>query len=80
MRLTEKSDKGYTSNDTASAVEKLGKLEDMLQDLTREYEKTVDLIEDMKTKGKSKTVTYHQLIATKMTLQNIITRFDIYLR
>ena len=54
------------------------KLEKMLQSTLDEYSITVNKMEKLKAENKTKTVTYKQLMATKLTLQNIISRYEIY--
>ncbi|MDD5899436.1 MAG: hypothetical protein PUC73_00785 [Lachnospiraceae bacterium] len=54
------------------------KFERMLQDTLDEYNDVVNKMEKLKTENKSKTATYKQLLAKKLTLQNIIARYDIY--
>ena len=54
------------------------KFEKMLQATLDEYRITVDKMERLKSENKVKTVTYKQLMATKMTLQNLISRYEIY--
>lgn len=54
------------------------KFEKMLQDVQTEYELTLSKMERLKTEGKTKTVSYRQLMSTKLTLQNILSRYEIY--
>ena len=54
------------------------KFEIMLQDVQKEHELTLSKMEKLKTEGKTKTVTYKQLMSTKLTLQNILSRYKIY--
>lgn len=54
------------------------KFEKMLQDVQTEYELTLGKMEKLKTEGKTKTITYRQLMSTKLTLQNILSRYEIY--
>lgn len=54
------------------------KFEKMLQSTLDEYSITVNKMEKLKAENKTKTVTYKQLMATKLTLQNIISRYEIY--
>lgn len=54
------------------------KFEKMLQDVQTEYELTLSKMEKLKTEGKTKTVSYRQLMSTKLTLQNILSRYEIY--
>ena len=54
------------------------KFEKMLQGVQEEYDVTISKMEKLKTEGKTKTVTYRQLMSTKLTLQNILSRYEIY--
>ena len=54
------------------------RFEKMLQPTLDEYSITVNKMEKLKAENKTKTVTYKQLMATKLTLQNIISRYEIY--
>ncbi len=54
------------------------KFEEMLQAIQKEYDDTVSKMEKMKVEGKSKTVTYKQLMSTKLMLQNMLSRYEIY--
>ena len=59
-------------------AEREEKFEKMLQSTLDEYSITVNKMEKLKAENKTKTVTYKQLMATKLTLQNIISRYEIY--
>ena len=54
------------------------KFEKMLQAIQTEYNDTVSKMEKLKMEGKTKTVTYKQLMGTKVTLQNMLSRYEIY--
>lgn len=54
------------------------KFEKMLLDIVKEYEATVCKMEKLKAEGKAKSVTYKQLMSTKLTLQNMLSRYEIY--
>ena len=54
------------------------KFEKMLRDIQKEYTITVGKMEKLKTENKTKTVTYKQLMSTKLTLQNMLSRYEIY--
>ena len=54
------------------------KFEKMLQGVREEYDVTISKMEKLKTEGKTKTVTYRQLMSTKLTLQNMLSRYEIY--
>ena len=50
----------------------------MYADLLREREGVLAKLEDLRTAGKQRGATYQQLLAQKLTLQNLIGRFEIY--
>ena len=52
--------------------------EKMLSSVLSEYEDVLGKMEKLKAENKVKTVTYKQLMSTKLTLQNIISRYEIY--
>ena len=52
--------------------------EKMLSSVLSEYEDVLGKMEKLKAENKVKTVTYKQLMATKLTLQNMISRYEIY--
>ena len=52
--------------------------EKMLSSVLSEYEDVLGKMEKLKAENKVKTVTYKQLMATKLTLQNIISSYEIY--
>ena len=54
------------------------KFERMLQATLDVYDDVVMKMEKLKAENKMKTVTYKQLMASKLTLQNIISRYEIY--
>lgn len=54
------------------------KFEKMLRATLEEYDDVVRKMEKLKAENKIKTVTYKQLMASKLTLQNIITRYELY--
>lgn len=54
------------------------KFEKMFRAVMKEYDDTIIKMEQLKGEGKNKTVTYKQLMATKLNLQNIISRYEIY--
>lgn len=54
------------------------KFERMLQAVQEEYADTVRKMEKLKAENKSKTVTFKQLLSTKLTLRNILSRYKIY--
>lgn len=54
------------------------KFERMLQAVQEEYVDTVRKMEKLKAENKSKTVTFKQLLSTKLTLQNILSRYRVF--
>ncbi len=54
------------------------KFEKMFQAIQKEYTETVNKMEKLKMEGKVKTVTYRQLTSTKIMLQNMLSRYEIY--
>lgn len=54
------------------------KFEKMLQAIQNEYNDTVSKMEKLRVEDKTKTVTYKQLMGTKVALQNMLSRYEIY--
>lgn len=54
------------------------KFEKMLQAVQEEYETVCGKMETLKAEGKTKTVTYKQLMSRKLTLQNMLAMYEIY--
>ena len=54
------------------------KFEKMLQSIKDQYSDTEDKMEKLKAEGKSKTVTYKQLMTNKLTLGNMLALYKIY--
>lgn len=54
------------------------KFEKMLQAVQKEYDVTLNKMEKLKVEDKTKTITYKQLMSTKLTLQNILSMYEIY--
>ena len=73
-RLTIPTEDGYEA-DSLMAIERLGRLEDVIDRLNREYEQTISALERLA--GKEKTATYKQLWANKMALQELFIRLGI---
>lgn len=78
-RYTIKTENGYTAADTEKAVRRLACFENMYASLENELSDTVSKMEKLKSEGKTKSVTYKQLFANKLTLMNIISRIEVYL-
>ena len=57
---------------------RLQQFEKMLSAVQTEYENIVRQMEELKEKGKIRSVTYQQLLARKMTYQNMISMYELY--
>ena len=57
---------------------RLQQFEKMLAAVQKEYENIVRQMEDLKEKGKIRSVTYQQLLARKMTYQNMLSMYELY--
>ena len=73
QRLTVPTEDGYQA-DGLMAIERLGRLEDVIDRLQKEYAQTLDALERLSTHGKEKTATYQQLWANKMGLKELLLR------
>ena len=54
------------------------KFEKMLQAIQTEYQTTIEKMERLKRENKTKTVTYRELLGNKLTLQNILSWYEVY--
>lgn len=54
------------------------KFERMLQNVQKRYTDTVQKMEQLKDAGKTKSVTYKQLMAEKLTLHKMLSMYQIY--
>ena len=61
-----------------SDLERLAAYDRMYADLLREREKVLADMDRLRAAGKNWGATYQQLLAQKLTLQNLIGRFEIY--
>ena len=61
-----------------SDLERLAAYDRMYADLLKERDKVQSDMEKLRAAGKNKGATYQQLLAQKLTLQNLIGRFEIY--
>ena len=61
-----------------SDLERLAAYDRMYADLLKEREKVLADMEKLRSAGKNKGATYQQLLAQKLTVQNLIGRFEIY--
>ena len=59
-------------------LERLAAYDRMYADLVREREQVLSNMERLRAAGKNRGVTYQQLLAQKLTVQNLIGRFEIY--
>ena len=73
QRLTVPTEQGYQA-DGLMAIERLGRLEDVIERLQKEYTQTLDALERLAAQGKEKTATYQQLRANKLSLRELLTR------
>ena len=58
--------------------ERLAAYDRMYADLLRERDKVLSDMDRLREAGKQKGATYQQLLAQKLTLQNLIGRFEVY--
>jgi len=58
--------------------ERLEAFEKMLQNVNDRYSDIISKMEKLKAEGKIKSVTYNQLMAEKLSLQKIISMYEIY--
>lgn len=72
-RLTKKTESGYEA-DGLMAIERLGRLEDVIDRLQGEYDQTVTAMQRLSEQGKEKTATYKQLWANKAALKETLIR------
>ena len=61
-----------------SDLERLAAYDRMYADLLKERDKVLADMEKLRAAGKNKGVTYQQLLAQKLTVQNLVGRFEIY--
>ena len=61
-----------------SDLERLAAYDRMYADLLKERDKVLSDMEKLRAAGTNKGATYQQLLAQKLTLQNLIGRFEIY--
>ena len=59
-------------------LERLAAYDRMYADLLREREQVLSNMERLRAAGKNRGVTYQQLLAQKLTVQNLIGRFETY--
>ena len=73
QRLTVPTEDGYQA-DGLMAIERLGRLEDVIDRLQKEYTQTQEALERLAVQGKQKSATYQQLWANKMSLNDLLLR------
>ena len=61
-----------------SDLERLAAFDRMYADLLKERDKVLADLDRLRAAGKNKGVTYQQLLAQKLTVQNLIGRFEVY--
>ena len=61
-----------------SDAERLAAYERMYADLLRERDKVLVDMEKLRAAGKNRGATYQQLLAQKLTVQNLIGRLELY--
>ena len=63
---------------TENQEKRLEQFEKMLQSVQTEYKSIVRQMEELKIKGKIRSVTYQQLMTRKLTYQNMISMYELY--
>lgn len=58
--------------------ERLAAFEAMLESVQKQYAETTVRMDKMKQEGKVKTATYRQLFARKLSLQDVLTLYELY--
>lgn len=61
-----------------SGEERLAAFEAMLKAVQKQYADTTARMDTMKQEGKVKTATYRQLFARKLSLQDVLTLYEVY--
>lgn len=61
-----------------SGEERLAAFEAMLAAVQKQYAETTARMDKMKLEGKVKTATYRQLFARKLSLQDVLTLYEVY--
>ena len=63
---------------TENNEKRLERFEKMLQAVQTEYKRIIRQLEELKEKGKVRSVTYQQLLTRKLTYQNMISMYELY--
>ena len=74
VRLTVPMETGYEA-DGLMAIERLGRLEDAIDRIQKEYRQTLEALK--KLEGKEKNAMYQQLLANKLSLNELMIRLGI---
>ena len=61
-----------------SDLDRLAAYDRMYADLLKERDKVLADLDRLRAAGKNKGATYQQLLAQKLTVQNLIGRFEVY--
>ena len=61
-----------------SDLERLAAYDRMYADLLKERDKVLGDMERLRAAGKNRGATYQQLLAQKLTVQNLLGRFEVY--
>ena len=61
-----------------AAIENLARMENLYEDLCRQQERIAGELEALRLAGKQKTVRFRQLLANKVTNQNIIVMLEMH--
>lgn len=61
-----------------SDLERLAAYDRMYADLLKERDKVLHDMERLRAAGKNRGATYQQLLAQKLTVQNLLGRFEVY--
>ena len=77
QRLTIPTEDSYQA-DGLMAIERLGRLEDVIDRLQKEYVQTLDALDRLAAQGKEKTATYQQLRANKLSLRELLIRLGCF--
>lgn len=59
-------------------MDRLESFEKMLADVQRSYQETVEQMAALKAQGKEKTVTFRQLMGSKLTYQTMLSMYKSY--
>lgn len=68
----------FAKSDNQKKQERLEAFERMMQAVQKEYDDTQKKMEELKAKGRVKSVTYQQLLGRKMMYQNMISMYELY--